>query len=256
VRLTVLIVDDEPLPREGLRMFLAGDPDTASILEARNGPEAVELITNRRPDLVFLDVQMPRMDGFQVIETAGADRMPAVIFVTAYDSYAVRAFEVNAVDYLLKPVAEDRFRAAFSRAKERMRNESAEIPARQMRLLLEGIANPKRYLTRLAVRGGGRIFFVDVTDIDWVEAAENYVQLHVGGRRHLLHVSMTTFAAALDPESFIRIHRSAIVNSRRIKSLSPATHGQYIVVLENGVELQSGRNYSDAIRSLITNRYT
>jgi two-component system LytT family response regulator len=255
LRLTVLIVEDEPLPRDGLRMFLAGDPDTETILEARNGPEAVELIGRRHPDLVLLDVQMPRMDGFQVIEAAGAAHMPRVIFVTAYDSYAVKAFEVNAIDYLLKPVSEERFRAALERAKERMRTESADVTIEQMRSLMDGMANPKRYVSRLAVRSAGKIYFVEVSQIDWVEAAENYVQLHAGGRQHLLHVPMSRFAASLDPEFFVRIHRSAIVNSRRIKSVSAADHGQYSVVLECGVELQSSRSYSEAIRALITNRF-
>jgi two-component system LytT family response regulator len=195
------------------------------------------------------------MDGFQVIETVGAARMPAVVFVTAFDSYAVRAFEVNAVDYLLKPVSEERFKTAFERAKGRVQNEPAEVSVQQMRSLLEGLANPKRYLSRLAVRGTGKIFFVDVNDIEWVEAAENYVQLHAGGKRHLLHVPMNTLAGSLDPEVFVRIHRSAIVNTRRIKSVAPAAHGQYIVLMESGAELQSSRTYGDAVRGLITNHF-
>jgi two-component system LytT family response regulator len=255
MRLTVLIVDDEPLPREGLKLFLAGDPDTEAVIEARNGPEAVKAIANRRPDLVLLDVQMPRMDGFQVIETVGVEKMPAVIFVTAYDSYAVRAFDVNAVDYVLKPVSEDRFRAALERAKECLQTGSADGAVQQMRSMLESLANPKRYLSRVAVRGRGKIYFIEVADVDWVQAAENYVQLHVGSRQHLLHVPMNTLAASLDPEVFVRIHRSTIINVRRMRSLSPSSHGQYVVVLENGVELQSSRSYGDALRALTTNRY-
>jgi len=255
MRLKVLIVDDEPLPREGLRMMLAEDHQIVETLEARNGPEAVALIASKRPDLVLLDVQMPRMDGFQVIDAVGPERMPAVIFVTAYDSYALKAFEVNAIDYLLKPVHEDRFRGALERAKARIQAEPAEAAGGRMLSLLETIAHPRQYLKRLAIRSSAKTVFVKVQDVDWMEAAENYVQLHVGEKRHLLHIPITTLEAALDPNSFVRVHRSVIVNLQRIKSLSPATHGQYTIVLESGVQLQSGRSYSEAVRALTVNHF-
>ncbi len=253
--LTTLIVDDEPLAREGLRMLLAQDPDIAAIHEAKNGREAVPAIRDLRPDLVFLDVQMPEIDGFGVIAEVGAENMPAVVFVTAHDRYAIQAFEINAIDYLLKPVTEERFRQALARAKERVNLKPADAANRQILSLLETIASPRRYLRRLAVRSAGKTVFVDVEEVDWVEAAENYVQLHTGRAEHLIHVTMNTLEKSLDPEVFVRIHRSVIVNLKRIKELQPALHGEYVVTLENGVRLQSGRAYNAKLRALAENPF-
>ena len=188
MRLKVLIVDDEPLAREGLRRMLEGDPHVEAIGEARNGREALAAIRDRRPDLVLLDIQMPRMDGFAVVEAVGADRMPSVIFVTAYDQYAIRAFEISAVDYLLKPVTEERFRLAFTRVTERLRSVTSEECARQMLTVLDAIAHPPRRLERLAVRSGEKTLFLSVESIDRIEACQNYVQLRAGQTSHLLHV--------------------------------------------------------------------
>jgi two-component system LytT family response regulator len=256
VRLTVLVVDDEPLARTGLRLLLEQDADVAAILEASSGREAVELIGSRRPDLVLLDVQMPEMDAFAVIEQVGEVRMPGVVFVTAHDRYAIRAFEINAIDYLLKPVTESRFTAAMARAKAR--RPSAPDGAAQMRALLETMASPQRFVARLAVRTGGRIAFVNVSDVAWMRAAENYVELHVaikGAATHLLHVSMNALEQSLDPSAFIRIHRSVIVNIRAIKDVEPAQHGEYVVRLQSGERLQSGRTYHARIKSLIANPF-
>lgn len=252
---TTLIVDDEPLAREGLRMLLSRDPEVSAIPEARDGREAVATIRHSRPDLVFLDVQMPEMDGFAVVREIGAERMPPVVFVTAHDRFAIHAFEINAIDYLLKPVTEDRFRKALSRAKARLSLRPAEEAGRQIISLLETIAAPRRYLKRVAVRVGGKTVFVDVEDVEWMEAAENYVQLHAGKTGHLLHVAMNTLEKSLDPEMFLRIHRSLIVNVRRIKELQPAMHGEYVVTLENGVRLQSGRMYNEKLRALAANPF-
>jgi len=167
----------------------------------------------------------------------------------------LKAFEVNAIDYLLKPVHEDRFRGALERAKARIQAEPAEAAGGRMLSLLETIAHPRQYLKRLAIRSSAKTVFVKVQDVDWMEAAENYVQLHVGEKRHLLHIPITTLEASLDPNSFVRVHRSVIVNLQRIKSLSPATHGQYTIVLESGVQLQSGRSYSEAVRALTVNHF-
>ena len=188
--LTVLIVDDEPLAREGLRMLLARDSEIVAIHEAKNGREAVETIRAARPDLVLLDVQMPELDGFSVVKAIGAEHMPAVVFVTAHDQFAIQAFEINAIDYLLKPVTAERFTGALERAKKRIASQPADDANRQIISLLETIASPRRYLTRLAVRSVGKTLFVYVEDIDWMEAAENYVQLHTARSGHLLHVSM------------------------------------------------------------------
>jgi len=255
---TALLVDDEPLAREGLRMLLARDPDVSAIHEAKNGREAVEAIRSIRPDLVFLDVQMPEMDGFEVARDVGAEQMPAVVFVTAHDKYAIQAFEINAVDYLLKPVTEERFAKAIARAKASFESKldgPSDERSRQILSLLETIASPARSLKRLAVRSAGKTVFVDIEEIDWMEAAENYVQLHAGRAEHLLHVTMNTLEKSLDPELFLRIHRSVIVNVRRIKELQPVMHGEYVVTLANGVRLQSGRMYNEKLRALAANPF-
>jgi two-component system LytT family response regulator len=255
VRLSVLIVDDEPLAREGLKRLVSSDADVEAVREARNGREAVMAIRDQKPDLVLLDVQMPRMDGFAVVETIGAERMPEIVFVTAHDQYAIRAFEISAVDYLLKPVTEARFRKAFERAKRRLDGTPADESARQVRVALEAIANPRRHLQRLAVRQGEKTVLVPVDDVERVEALQNYVRLYVGQATYLLHVPISTLEAALDPERFVRIHRSHIVSVRRIKHLRPFTHGQYVVELSSGCRLQSGRTYGERIRRLLSNPF-
>jgi two-component system, LytTR family, response regulator len=252
--LTVLIVDDEPLAREGLRMLLADDPEIAAVQEARNGREAVQRVREGRPDLVFLDVQMPEMDGFSVVQEIGPERMPAVVFVTAHDQYAIRAFEVNAIDYLLKPVTGGRFMQSLARAKARLRT-SEPYRENQILALLETIASPSRYLNRVAVLSAGKTSFVYVEHVDWIRAAENYAELHVAQASHLLHVAMNTLEKSLDPEMFVRIHRSLIVNLRRIKEIQPASHGEYLLLLAGGVRLQSGRTYHERIKALIANPF-
>ena len=255
MRLNVLIADDEPLAREGLRLMIGNDPRVDAILEARNGREAIAAIREQQPHLVLLDIQMPGLDGFAVVETFGADKMPSTIFVTAHDQYAIRAFEVSAVDYLLKPVAQDRFRQAFERAVDRLRVVSAEETTLQMRTMLEAIAHPPRRLTRLAVRAGEKTMFVPVDAIDRIEASQNYVRVLTGSSSHLVHVSMNAIEASLDPDTFIRIHRSHIVNVKRIKHMWSMAHGQYIVELVSGERLQSGRTYGDRIRTILTNPF-
>ncbi|HUI77531.1 MAG TPA: LytTR family DNA-binding domain-containing protein [Bryobacteraceae bacterium] len=253
--LTTLLVDDEPLAREGLRTLLLQDPEISAIHEAKDGREAIAAIRELQPDLVFLDVQMPEMDGVAVVKEVGADKMPAVVFVTAYDKYAIQAFEINAVDYLLKPVTAERFAQALARAKTHLQPRPGEEARRQILSLLETMASPRHSVRRLAVRSAGKTIFVDVEDVDWIEAAENYVQLHVGRAAHLLHVTMNTLEESLDPEMFLRIHRSILVNVRRIKELQPALHGEYVVTLQDGVRLQSGRTYNERLKALATNPF-
>ncbi len=255
MQLTTLIVDDEPLAREGLRALLAKDPEIAAIREARDGREAVAAIRECKPDLVFLDVQMPEMEGFAVVQTIGAQSMPAVVFVTAHDQYAIQAFEVNALDYLLKPVIEERFVKALGRAKDRIRSNAAADSNRQIIGLLETIASPRNYLKRLAVRSAGKTVFLDIEEVDWIAAAENYVELHAGKAAHLLHVTMNTLEKSLDPEVFIRIHRSIIVNCDRIKELHSGAHGEYVITLRDGVRLKSGRTYADRLKTLVNNPF-
>jgi two-component system, LytTR family, response regulator len=255
MRLTTLIVDDEPLAREGLRGLLCRDPEVGVIHEARDGREAVAAVREHKPDLVFLDVQMPEMEGFAVVRTIGAESMPAIVFVTAHDQYAIQAFEINALDYLLKPVIEERFVRALARAKDRIGPIATADSARQIIGLLETIACPQTYLKRLAVRSVGKISFLDVEEVDWIGGAENYVELHVGRASHLLHVTMNTIEKSLDPRVFLRIHRSVIVNCARIKEMQPGAHGDYVITMRDGLRLQSGRTYGARLKALVNNQF-
>lgn len=255
MNLTTLIVDDEPLAREGLRALLSRDPEVSAIHEARDGREAVAAIRERKPDLVFLDVQMPEMEGFEVVRAIGADSMPAVVFVTAHDQYAIRAFEINALDYLLKPVIEDRFAQALARAKTRLGARPAAEPNGQIMALLETLASPRSYLRRLAVRSTGKIVFLGIEEVDWIGGAENYVEVHAGRTAHLLHVTLSALEQSLDPAVFLRIHRSIIVNCGRIKEMQPGAHGEYVITLRDGVRLQSGRTYAERLKAFANNPF-
>ena len=251
--MNVLIVDDEPLARAGMRMLLEEQEGIASIGEARNGAEAVSMIRAQRPDLVLLDVQMPEMDGFGVLKELGAEHMPPVIFVTAHDRYAIQAFEVNAIDYLLKPATRERFQQALARVRERVDTQGQDN--RHVLSLLQQLSAPPRYLSRVALRSSGKISFVSVEDVMHVQAAENYVQLHLKASRHLLHVPIATLESSLDPEIFLRIHRSLIVNLRHIRELETGPHGEYVVLLQGGARLQSSRTYHDKIKQWAANPF-
>jgi two-component system, LytTR family, response regulator len=251
-RWNALVVDDEPLAREGMRMLLAAEDEIQKVLEARSGAEAVELIRSEEPDIVFLDVQMPEMNGFEVLQEIGPESMPAVIFVTAHDQYAIKAFEINAIDYLLKPVTRQRFKEALRRATDRLRSPSTD---ERMLSMLQTIASPRKYMTRIAVRSGGKTYFVELAEVDWMQAAENYVQLHTASAKHLVHVPIQTLQDSIDPDRFLRIHRSLIVNLQQVKEIEPASHGECVLVLHSGVRLQSSRTYSDAIRRWANNPF-
>ena len=250
----VLIVDDETLARQGIRMLLAADPDIGPIEEARNGKQAVRAILAEKPDLVFLDVQMPEMDGFAVLRKAGLENTPTVIFVTAYDKYAIEAFEVQAVDYLLKPFTEKRFRKALERAKSRLGSGEPLLDPKLL-TMLEQISRGPNYLTRLALKSAGKTFFLEIDAVDWIAASENYVQLHVGKTSHLVQVTMNRVAKRLDPAMFVRIHRSFIVNLKRIREVRPAFHGEYTLTLEGGVQLRSSRTYGETMKRLLSNPF-
>ena len=250
--MNVLIVDDEPLAREGMKLLLKDEAEVASIAEARNGAEAVETIRSQRPDLVLLDVQMPEMDGFGVLRAIGAEHMPPVIFVTAHDRYAIQAFEVNAIDYLLKPVTRERCSQALARVRERL-GEGGDN--RHVLSLLQQLAAPPQYLARVALRSAGKVSFMNIEDILFVQAAENYVQLHLKNARHLLHVPIATFESSLDPQLFLRIHRSLIVNVKHVHELETGPHGEYIVVLHGGTRLQSSRSYHEKIKKWASNPF-
>jgi two-component system LytT family response regulator len=249
----VLIVDDEPLAREGVRMLLKAEPDIEIIGECRNGREAVKTILRARPDLVLLDIQMPGMDGFEVLEAIGAQRMPQVIFVTAYDEHALRAFEVSALDYLLKPIDAARFQEALARARDRIRGNNLAALATQLQQMMATWQSEKNYLERIAIKSTGRVVLLGVHEIDWIEAADNYVQLHAGKVSHLLLATMNGLASRLNPQQFLRIHRSTIVNVQRIKELQPLFHGEYRIILQDNTELTSGRSYSKQLHKLLDN---
>ena len=255
MRLKILIVDDEPLVRDGLRLHLARQACVGEVIDAINGKEAVSLIRHHTPDLVLLDVQMPGMNGLEVVDAIGPEIMPAVIFVTAHDQYAIRAFEISAVDYVLKPVIQERFDIAFERALRRLTAGSSDQSMERLVAMLGAIARPPRLLDRFAVRSGDGTIFVPVDSVDRIEALQNYVQLHAGGATYVLHVTMNAIHASLDPERFLRIHRSHIVNVQRIKRFSSVPHGLYQIELSSGELLQSGRTYGDKIRSVLSNPF-
>jgi two-component system LytT family response regulator len=252
--LRALIADDETLARQGIRMLLEQDAEIRLIEEASDGKRTAELMLTGSFDLIFLDVQMPEMDGIAALRRTAAKLSGAVIFVTAYDHYAVEAFEVNAADYLLKPFTPQRFRQALQRAKARIRSGSQRVDA-QVLAVLERIASQPTYLNRIAVRGATGTSFVDTKHVDWLKAAENYVELHVGTNCHLVEVTMAEVAKRLDPARFVRIHRSVIVNAERIRTVQSASHSEYLVTLASGVQLRSGRTYKETLQKLISNPF-
>jgi two-component system LytT family response regulator len=248
--LRVLIVDDEPLGRQRLRALLEAESDIEVLGECTDGPSAVAAISQQRPDLLFLDVRMPELDGFGVLEALGDERPPGVIFVTAYDKYALRAFEVHALDYLLKPFDRERFQKALERARAQIaRTQSAGVNE-QLRALLEDARAGKKYLDRVVIKSASRVFFLRVEEIDWIEAAANYLKLHAGEESHLLRETMNGLEARLDPEKFLRIHRSTIVNIERIQELQPWFHGDYVVLLRDGTKLTLSRGYRQKLQEL------
>lgn len=250
-KIRALVVDDEPIAREGLRMHIAAEADMEVIGECANGLEAVRAIEEHAPDLVFLDVQMPGLDGFGVLEAIGAEQMPAVVFVTAYDQYALKAFEVHALDYLLKPFDHERFQKAIERARMEIQKETSRDVNTRLLALLENLRSEQRHLERLVIKAGGRIFFMNVDEIDWIEAADNYVKLHAGSETHLLRETVNNMESRLDPEKFVRIRRSTIIHINRIKELRPLPNGEYTVVLRNGTELSSSRRYRGRLSNIL-----
>ena len=247
----VLIVDDEPLARRRIKRMLAGDEEVEIIGDCATGREAVQMIRDREPDLVFLDIQMPEMDGFSVLESVAPERLPFVIFVTAYDQYALRAFEFYALDYLLKPFDRRRFEKAMQRARERILKEKGDELNQRTIALLEEIKARSHHLGRLVIKAGGRVFFIKTEEIDWIEAEGKYVRLHVGRESHLLREAIGSLEAQLDPEKFMRIHRSTIVNIDRIRELQPWFHNEYRVILRDGTELMLSRSCRKKLGDLL-----
>lgn len=238
MKLTALIVDDEPLARERLRTLLVTEPDLEVIGECVNGREAIAAVKKQRPDLLFLDIQMPEVDGFQTLTQLAAP-LPAVIFVTAFDEHAVKAFEVHALDYLLKPFKPARLRAAIARAREQLgaKKSGGDDASRRILALLEERAAKPEYLARIAVRDRDKVHFVKTTAIDWIEASGNYLVLHVGKENHVLRETLTSLEAQLSPKEFFRLNRSALVNVDRVRHVEPAFNDEHIVVLADGTKL-------------------
>lgn len=245
-----VIVDDEPLARRGILRFLKNDSELEVVAECGDGQSAVDAILAKKPDLVFLDVQMPEMDGFEVVSRVGPEKMPITIFVTAFDRYAIRAFDANAIDYLLKPVGVRRFTKALARAKERIAEKSRHETAQRMIATLEEIKHQEEYLERLPVSENGRIVFVKTKAIDWIEADGNYAQLHVGPRTYEIRETLNTLERKLNPRDFLRIHRSTIVNVHLIKEIQPWFHGYHLVLLQNGKELRLSRYQGEIAKRL------
>ena len=268
-KIRTIIVDDEIPGRNALSAMLNPDPDIEIITECRNGLEAIMQIRQHTPDLVFLDVQMPGADGFQVIEEIGVEQMPVTVFVTAYDRHAIRAFSVRALDYLLKPFDHERFDNALLRAKNQVRQQSLGSMSEKLLELLNDLQGDPKATTmqkddkaifdyaeakqpeRLLIKSAGRIYFIKTEEIDWIEAMSEYVKLHVGSKTHLMRETLQNLHAKLDPKKFLRIHRSTVVNIERIKDLQPLFKGEHVVTLESGTRLKSSRSYRSSLQKLI-----
>ncbi len=243
--LRVMVIDDEPLVRNGITKFLKAQSGIELTEQAGDGIEAVRLIEQSRPDLIFLDVQMPEMNGFEVLACLDKVERPAVVFVTAYDRYALKAFEVHAIDYLLKPFDENRLQEALSQVRARLEDRSNGFDDR-LSALLTGFEERKNRIERFMVRSGGRIYFVDVDEVSWLEAADNYVRLHAGEKRHLIRDTIKNLEARLDPERFVRIHRSAMINVKLVAEMRPLASGDCDLILKDGTELRVSRSYRES----------
>ncbi|HKG58606.1 MAG TPA: LytTR family DNA-binding domain-containing protein [Pyrinomonadaceae bacterium] len=255
-KIKTIIVDDEPLARRNLRVLLERDPQIEIVDECRNGREAVKTINTLSPDLIFLDIQMPEMDGFDVLARVGPEHIQAIIFVTAFDQYALKAFDVHALDYLLKPFDDERFARALERAKSQIAaREINQLSERLLALLEEreterkGSNRDARYLTRLMIKASSRMMLLKVDEIDFIEADGNYAKLHAGRKTHLLREKMNDLEGRLDPAKFVRIHRSIIVNLERIKEMHPHFNGDYVVVLEDGRQLRLSRTRREQLEA-------
>lgn len=251
---SVLVVDDEPIARRAIVRLLQGDADIDSIAECGDGVSAVAAIRAQSPDLVFLDVQMPGITGLDVLATIGAARMPPTVFVTAYEQYAVRAFEANALDYLVKPFSRERFAATLQRARSRLAQSAGANDNARLLQALDVLRQREDYLQRIAVRAGEAVLLLAVQDILWIRANRNTVQLHLADGVHELRETMNSLAERLDPRHFARVHRSAIVNIARVRTIHPWFNGHHVLTLENGQQLRMSRYQHEAFLRLVSAR--
>jgi len=245
--LRALIVDDEPPARRKVRLFLERDPEIEIVGEANSGERAVEAMRKLGPDVVFLDIQLGEMDGFDVLQSFDIGELPQIVFVTAFDEYALKAFEVAAVDYLLKPFDAERFAAAVDRVKQKLRAGSTEALEAQVRKLLSTVGRGSHGTRRLLVKSRDRGQLVEVADIAWIHAAGNYVELHVGGKEYLLRETLEGMGRQLDGETFLRVHRSFIVNARFIDEIQPESHGDHLILMKDGAKIRLSRRYRDRL---------
>jgi len=248
--LRAVVVDDEPLARERLRHFLALEPGISVIGECQNGEDALVAVRREAPDLLFLDVQMPGLNGFEVLRRLDATAPPAVIFTTAHDQYAVKAFEVHAVDYLLKPFDRERLRVALERARNRAQAPRPDDLQSKLAAMIEDMKAGARQPERIPVKTNGKVTFVRIPEIDWIGSADNYVEIHVGSHSHLIRETMSAVATRLPTDQFVRISRTSIINVSRVQELRPLFHGEFAVVLTNGVRLTLSRSYRDQLPRL------
>lgn len=247
----VMIVDDEPIACRRVQRLLKTEPDVEIVKVASNGRDAIESIQKLSPDLVFLDIQMPGMDGFEVLKSLDPENLPQIVFVTAYDRYAIRAFDVHALDYLLKPFDQDRFKEALERAKSQVMKDRSKILNRGLLSLLQEIKPASKYLERLVVKTSGRVFFLKTEEIDWIEAQGKYVNIHVRKEAHLVREGMNSLESSLNPRKFVRIHKSSIVNIDQIAQLQPWFHGDYRVILRDGIILTLSRRFRQNLDQLL-----
>jgi two-component system LytT family response regulator len=250
VKIRTVVVEDEPVARRRIKRLLAKDTDVEIVAECASGRQAVIKLLEEKPDLVFLDVQMPEMDGFEVLKAISAAQMPEIIFTTAYDNYAIKAFNAHALDYLLKPFESERFERALQRAKNQIRQKQNGGLNNQINSLLNAIQPKTKYLERLFIKSAEEILLVKVSEIDWIEPAGNYLKLFIGKDVHFLRETMSGIQAKLDPKTFLRVARSLIVNIERIKKLHPLFRGEYVIVLESGKQLTTSRSYHGRIQKL------
>ena len=251
MKIPVLIVDDEAPARTRLRQFLKDEPEFEIVGECTNGRQAVEFIRQQNPALVFLDAQMPRLNGLEVCRELGEANLPLVVFVTAYDEFAVPAFEVHAIDYLLKPFDQERFRKTLQRAREQLQGGQGAAVNRRLLALLEELKPDGTRLERLAFKSDGRVLFVRTSDIDWIEVEGNYLRLHVGGESHLLRETLHWVESRLAPDRYLRISRSVIVNLDRVKEVQPLFYGDAVVILRDGTKLSLTRHFRDRLEALL-----
>jgi two-component system LytT family response regulator len=251
-----VIVDDEAPARLRLRQLLKSEPDFSIVAECANGRQAVDSIQKEKPDLVFLDIQMPRVSGVEVCETllTGGDTLPLVIFVTAYDEYALQAFEVHAIDYLLKPFDRERFQKSLGHARDQLRRTRNGAPDARLAQLLEELRTPSRRSDRLVFKINGRVVFIRIETVDWVEADGNYLRIHAGSESHYVRETLAALEAQLPSDKFMRISRSSIVNLDRVKELQPLFYGDYAVIMQNGSKLNMSRNYRDRLGAILEKR--